>query len=140
MIALHPKYRRGPVGDPNAIALGGSSPSLGSVNANQQDIVINGLPASYAGLTTGSYLSFQYDSGRQAFHQVAQGANASAGGAASVSVVPAIRPGYSGGAPVKIVDPVVYAVIKPDSFRPARFLSGYASGITFDWRQTLGRP
>lgn len=133
---VRPRHRRGPVGDPNGTALGAASVTLGAVNANLRDITLNGLPANYAGLQSGSYLSFAYQ-GIMGFHQVVVGATATGLGVATVEVIPALRPGYAINVAVALELPHLIAVIKSGSFRPIEHRAGVSLGFSFDWRQTL---
>lgn len=130
--------RKGVAFDPLGTILGGSTPQVSSVAANNLDIDISGLPIGYE-LQAGDRLSFEYGTpARFALHEVVVGGVADAGGNASgIEVNPPIRPGISTPVSVNLVDAACKAVMTPDSLREPSFEAMLTTGWSFNWRQSL---
>jgi len=104
-------------------------------------IGLKGLPAGYAGLGRGSYLSFQYRSApeRHALHEIVE-LDVTADGAGDVAafqVNPPIRPGAAVDAEVRLIKPACKAIILPGSVQPGRETRFITEGMSFRWLQTL---
>jgi len=130
-----------PAKDAIGRVLGAASVTLSTVNANNRDIALAGLPSGYV-LTAGDMFSFSYLSSptRYALHRVVVGGAATTGGVASVEVTPPIRAGYTLGAAVALSKPQMLAKIVPGSYQPSTGSSGrLSSGLSFKITQSL-RP
>lgn len=128
----HAIPRKFPRNDPTGAILDGASVTLATVNANQRDLTLGGLPGGFQ-VAEGDYLSFQYGSDpvRYAFHQVVRRV------AQQIEVTPNIRPGYTIGAPVQLVRPYFKGIIVPNSTRLGNTGQTRTSGISFTLQQTL---
>lgn len=129
-----------PQNDPDGAILGASSVTLYSVNANQRDIQLSGLPVGYQ-LMAGDYLSFQYGTNpvRYAFHQVVTDL-VTAGGTTrtpAFEVVPNLRTGYTTGVVVQLIRPHFKGIVVPGSVSPGKSSRQFTSGVSFTVRQTL---
>ena len=139
-LAYDPR-KKYPQSDPLGVTLGGSAVILASVNANNRDIGLAGLPSRYV-LTKGDLLSFSYLSSptRYAMHRVVVGGAADAAGAISIEVTPPIRPGFTISTPVALGKPVMLAKIMPNSYKSSTGGAGkLSSGVSFTFSQSL-RP
>lgn len=126
----------GPRADPAGAVLGAATPTLTSVNANMRDIALGGLPIGYV-LSPGDFLSFDYG-GRQALHRCIGAAVANGSGQiAAIEVDPAIRPGWSASAPVRLINPRAKFKILPGQLTGAVWGPGPADPFAFVARQTL---
>lgn len=128
-----------PFADPTGSILGASTPTLGTVDANNVDIRISGLPNGYT-LTKGDMIAFTYLSGptRRALHRVVVGATAGGLGNADIQVVPPIRSGYTLGTAITLNKPLMKAKIVPGSYKPPSGSPGaLSSGASFEFMQTL---
>lgn len=134
-----PVHRAGPQADPFGAILGAASPVIHTLVAGNRELRISGLPVGYV-LTAGDYLSFAYASAptRYAFHQLVSGGVADGAGVTpAMEVTPHIRPGAVTGAAVVLVRPFFKAkIVAPATF--GEFRRVFASGISFDFVQTLG--
>lgn len=136
----HDVSRPRPRFDPDGAILGGASPTLHSVEANNRDIRIAGLPSGYQ-LRRYDYLAFSYGSNpvRRALHRVATPATAAGTGiTGAFEVSPTIRPGYASGAAVSLVRPACKAIVVPGSVDPGRRSATLTVGAGFRFIQTLG--
>lgn len=125
-----------PQADPGGTILGAATPVTGGFTTDRRDMQITGLPAGYV-LTPGDYLSFPHGTGLHAFHMVVTGATASAGGVATVEVVPPVRNPVPVSQPVALVNPVFRASIVPGSVRVGAHVPGVAQGAAFSVVQNL---
>lgn len=138
---VSPPYRRGPIADPNGAILGASTPQIHSLEGNNRELRIKGLPPGYV-LSAGDYLSFEYGTNplRYAFHQIVTGAAADGSGVTGqLEVFPVLRPGVVLDTPVKLVAPEFRAVIEetPEYGRMADLAT---NEVSFSFIQTLGGP
>lgn len=121
--------------------LGGATPTLTAVSASTREIQISGLPAAYR-IQRGDMIGWTYgsDPTRFALHRAASDVTASAGGVASlIEVSPNVRDGWTAGAAVTLYRPVCKAIVIPGSVQPGRRRSTITTGMSFRFRQTLGR-
>lgn len=135
---LSPSDYDGPQEDPGGAILGAATVTLNSVAANNRDVTFGGFPSGYH-LRRGDAFSFGYGSNpfRRAFHWiVTYNAFADSGGVLSAEVYPPIRPGWSTGATVELIKPVIKAVIR--SREPgAATRQIFHDGMSFSYIQTL---
>lgn len=114
--------------------------TIDTLPANGVEIRLGGLAPGYT-VRGGEFLSFQYGSSplRRALHQVVSGTfvAASDGRTAAMEVRPAIRPGATIGASVRLFKPRMAAVIVPGSIGWGASEGAATSGITFEIIQTL---
>lgn len=126
--------------DPTGGILGATLPTLQTVNGNQRDIILAGLPNGYK-LYPGDCISFEYGSNpvRYAFHQIVSGpVTANGSGVTPVfEVVPNLRPGYALDSDVRLISPRFKAIIKPGSVNMGSSESQRTDGISFSVIQTL---
>jgi hypothetical protein len=129
----------GPASDPSGTILGAASVVIATLNVNNRELTLSGLPAGYV-ITRGDYLSFIYGSSpvRYAMHQVVVGGTASGAGVSpSIEVTPYIRAGAATGATVTLVRPRFKAVLDPRTFNPSDGAQVLSSGLSFGVIQTL---
>lgn len=130
--------RIGPKADPDGTALASAAPQIASINANNRDIALSGLPAGFV-ISPGDMLSFAYGSSptRYALHRVVVGATANGSGTTGqFEVSPMIRTGASAGTNVTLVRPYCKAMMTgdPDYGTGGPLIS---NGASFDFIQTL---
>ncbi len=133
-----PAHRDGPQADPEGTLLGAATPQITSVNANNRDVTISGLPAAYV-LTEGDLVSFTYLASpvRFALHKVVTGAVANGSGVASVELMPPLRPGHAVPFTLRLLRPFCKAVIVSGSYQPPVYDRRGRATFSFDWQQTL---
>ena len=134
----HPLPFHFPQADPHGAGLDGYAPVLCSIEAGGRELSIAGLPGDYV-LSPGDFLSFAYGTNptRYGLHQVVTATIAnSAGLTPKVEVTPAVRQGANAGTAVTFVRPFIKAILLPPPSR--RFGPAVASGLSFDFVQTLG--
>lgn len=127
----------GPKYDPTGTILGAATPRINSINANNREMSLKGLPNGYK-LYGGDYLSFPYLSNptRNAFHQIIGNVTASAGGVTpEFEVTPNIRPGAALDAEVRVVNPYFKAIMLNSSIGTQ--VGNRREGMSFDVKQTL---
>ena len=132
----HDPRRTGPKADPTGALLGASTPVIGAATT-ARDLVITGLPNGYQ-ISRGDYIGFSYGSSptRYALHRAVTAPIAS-GGSVTVEVTPNIRPGWSTGAAVSLVQPVCKMILVPGGYNPGSGAGVITSGATFRAQQTL---
>lgn len=130
---------RFPAADPQGMILGGVSPMVAARGSTWTQMSIGGLPAGYQ-ISAGDHLSviFGGAAARRAYFEVVRGASVVAGVAGPISVVPPIPDGVQVGNAVQLLSPALKAKVVPKSYGGARRVPGrMATGLTFEWRQTL---
>ncbi len=127
----------GPQYDPDGSIIGSNTPTLLSVESNNREISIQGLPANYE-IRAGDLISFQYGSPTiYGFHRVVQGVTANGSGSTGVlEVSPPLQPGASVTDPVQLVKPYFKAKLQPGPSYGAAD-SGLSQGPSFSFVQTL---
>ena len=127
-----------PVSDPTGSILGASSPLLDTLNVNNRDLRISGLPAAYV-LKQGDYLGFSYGSGRRALHRVVPTTVTASGAGLTplFEVVPMIRPGAVVATAVTLIKPVIKATVDPGSVNRGVTGAWVTTGASFRFSQTL---
>lgn len=128
-----------PQSDPTGSILGSSVVKLTSVNANNREVSLSGLPPSYK-ITTGDFMSFAYGSGpvRYAMHQFVEDRTADVGGVISnVEVSSFVRPGAAPETDIRLVKPFFKAVVVPGSTNTGRSGQLVTEGLSFSVIQTL---
>lgn len=136
----HP-LREFPLAYPNGFAglTVSGSPFTGSavltdVNGTLDVITIGSLPVGFV-LSVGDMLSFPYASGGQSLHRVTEGAVASAGGVAAVTVEPQVPINWTDNAALLLTKAWCHAVIDAKSFDVAWQL-GRKAVVSFNAMQT----
>ncbi|MVO16857.1 hypothetical protein [Parasedimentitalea huanghaiensis] len=127
----------GPIADPDKSILGPAVPQIRSLDPNNRELTLKGLPSGYV-ISQGDLLGFTYGSNpvRYAFHRVATGGTADGLGVTpNIEVRPFIRPGAAVDAVVTLGDPVLKAKITGADYGASR--STISEGGSFDWTQTL---
>lgn len=132
------KRHAGPRMDPKGVILGASTPQIKSVNANNRQLVIKGLPIGYV-LSAGDYIAFAYGSNptRYALHDLAVGGTANSSGEVEVEVSNFIRSGAAADQDITLIKPSCKAVLVPGTIEPGSAPGRFHDGISFSWRQTL---
>jgi hypothetical protein len=132
--AWHPYRRYGlayPSGGP--LAFSGDC-TLAAIGVGLDTVTLSGLPAGYV-LSPGDLMSWQHAANSQALHRVVEGATASAGGGATVTVEPTVRPS-PGSTAVALVKAWCHAVVDPSSIE-VRWSVGRHATVRFAAVQTL---
>lgn len=125
-----PKARAFPYYDPAGAILGGATPEIAAVGADNKSLTIEGLPAFYQ-LRTGDFFSFQV-SGRHHLHQFAESGTASGAGVTpSLEVRPHFRPGVAAGLAVTLARPLCQMIIEPGTYEPGAHRGAMLSGLAF---------
>ena len=129
--------RPAPLADPTGAILGAAAPTINSLNANNRDVSLTGLPAGYV-LTRGDYLAFTY-SGVRALHRIVTNTVSAngAGTTAQFEVTPRLRPGASVGLAVTLVKASCKAVLVPGSVNKGRSRKTITREMAFRFSQTL---
>lgn len=128
-----------PKADPTGSILGGSSPQISSLNANNRELVIKLLPAGYV-ISPGDFLAFTYGSSptRYALHQVVVGSTANGSGVTgSIEVIPNIRTGAAVNAVITLKKPTAKFLIQPGGFDIGNADILFTTGVSFSFIQTL---
>ena len=131
--------RPAPRYDPTGAILGGAQPKISSVASNNRDLTIKDMPAGYV-IAPGDHISWRYGINpdyRYAFHRVVQGGVASGGGTVTVEVTPYIRTGALPDLDIKLINPMLKAVLVPRTVDTGKYSGRLVTGIKFGWRQTL---
>lgn len=133
-----PPYRAAPIADPDGRFIAGSSPQIATLPSGGTSLTLSGLPAGYQ-LTAGDFLSFERSvPARYELHRLVTGGTANTAGFSPVlQVVPALRPGVTVGAAVKLVNPVMRGRIVPGSLRMAARDLAIGAGPSFEVIQTM---
>ena len=130
--------RVGPKLDPTGSTLGASTVQINSLNVDNRQISLKGLPAAYV-ISVGDMLSFTYGSSptRYALHRVVEAATANGSGVTpQFEVTPLIRSGAAVDATVTLVKPVCKAVLLPEISYGETALT-YTQGMSLEFIQTL---
>jgi hypothetical protein len=130
--------RIGPRNDPAGTTIGSASPVIASVNADNRQLALNGLPAGYV-LSRGDMLSFSYLASptRYALHRVVETVTANGSGSTGqFEVTPLIRTGATVGAAVTLVRPFCKAVLRPSPDYGSS-VPLITDGASFEFVQTL---
>lgn len=113
-----------PRADPDGTLLGSATPTLDSVNINNRQIAIAGLPGGYT-LSRGDVFSFEYGptgQKRRAFHRFTETMVATSGGVISaIEVYPHIRTGAVGATPITLIKAAMRAKLVPGTYKPAGY-------------------
>ncbi|MFC6490905.1 hypothetical protein [Nitratireductor sp. GCM10026969] len=128
-----------PAADPDGSILGAALPAIATVNANNRDLAIGGLPAGYT-LTRGDMLAFDYgDPARRALHRIEDMAVVADGTGLTpeFEVRPRLRPGAEAGLAVMLVKPAAKMRIVPGSLQPSVADDFGTTAITFTAMQSI---
>jgi hypothetical protein len=137
-LLVYPIPRRAPQSDPNGIILGGSTVQINSLNGNNRELTLKGLPNAYA-LKAGDMIGWQYGSSptRYALHKLMSSGTANGSGVTgSIEIAPHIKAGAAVNTVVTLIKPLMKAVYVPGSFKPGRVQGMRRSGIGFTVIQT----
>lgn len=113
--------------------------TLTTVASDNLTATLATLPIGFT-FSRGDYVAFGYDSGRQALHRVSLGGTADGSGVAAVELRPFVRPGWSTGATVSLINPAAKMLIVPDSFdEQLQARSPVFASVSFEALQTLSK-
>jgi len=127
-----------PYDDPDGTTLGASTPTVHTMDSNNRDLRVQGLPAGYT-LQRGDLLTI-VQSNHLAMHQVMTGTVTADGTGLTplFEVTPHIRPVAAVSDAVKLAPAYCKAMIVPGSVKPAQHNPGLISdGVQFDFVQVL---
>lgn len=132
----HDPRRTGPKADPEGLGLAGFAPATSATTA--REVTITGLPVGYV-ISRGDYLGWSYGTNptRQALHRAVTAPVADGSGAATIEVVPNVRPGTTAGIAVTLIRPVCKMVLVPGSYESGAAARVFTAGATFRAQQTL---
>ncbi len=125
-----------PAADPDGSILSGSSPVIATLNANNRELTISGLPAGYV-LTEGDLIGWTYGASplRYTLHRIVTGGTANGSGVSpSIEVSPFIPNGVSTGAAVSLIRPPIKARLPQADYGAGR--SVISEGGSFQFIQT----
>ena len=123
--------RPGPKYDRDGSILGAAAVTVGSVNANRQDITFSGLPVGYE-LAVGDLVQITYTSGRIYLGEVVVG-----GDAGSATLEPHIPVGVSAGNVVTLHNPACLAIYDDGSYQPPVRSAVRDGEFSFSWVQKI---
>lgn len=120
-----------PQADPTGAILGASAVTISVLDADNKRMTLAGLPAAYK-LTSGDFLSFAFGGAANlyALHRIVNGAVA-AGGTAQIEVRPHIHPGTVTTTPVKLIKPMMKAIMVPGSYNYGEVRAQRVEGKSF---------
>lgn len=127
----------GPQGDPDGSLLGSNVVKIATLDANNREMTLKGLPSGYV-ISQGEFLSFEYGSNpvRFAFHRVVTGGAAGGNGVTPlIEVIPFIRQGAAVNAIVTLFKPTLKAKIMVADYGASS--ATISTGGTLNWMQTL---
>ncbi|WP_439523169.1 hypothetical protein [Marivita sp.] len=122
-----------PAADPGGLLIAGSSPQIATLNANNRELTLSGLPAGYV-LTPGDLIGWTYGASptRYAVHRIVTGGSANGSGVSpSLEVTPFIRQGVSAGASAALVRPPMKAKFPEASYGAGRAVVSEAGSFSF---------
>ena len=126
-----------PSADPGGLGVQSSTVRIASLNANNRELTLKGLPSGYV-ITAGDLMGWTYGASplRYALHRVVTGATANGSGVTgSIEVTPFIRQGAAVDAIVSLGKPVCKAQLVQADYGSGRSI--VTEGGTFDFIQTL---
>jgi hypothetical protein len=134
---LYDPSSRAPAGDPSGVVLGSATPQVDTLDANNREMKIKGLPVGYS-LRPGDMLTID-QTDHLALHQIVVGGVADGAGVTPlIEVVPHIRTGAEVNDDVFLAPAYCRAMIVPGSVRPATHEPGEISrGVAFEFVQVL---
>ncbi|PQA72230.1 hypothetical protein [Brucella oryzae] len=130
---LYAPQKAFPVKDPTGSIMGGSTPAIASVGANNKSLSVSGLPAGYQ-LSVGDLFAFDYGENpvRRNMHRLVEGVTATGGGTTSVvEVAPPFRPGVAVGLSLTFIKPAIKVKILPGSFDEGAAKDLFTDGMAF---------
>lgn len=127
-----------PVADPDGSLLGTSTVEINSLDGNNKELTLKGLPSGYV-LSAGDMLHFDFGTPtKRALHEIAVGGTANVSGVTgSLEVRPHIRPGAAVNAAVTLIKASARVKIVPDSFDPGMGKGMMTSGMGFKCWQVV---
>lgn len=133
-----PRYAY-PVADPDGSLLGAASVQINSVDTNNKEMTLKGLPAGYV-LSPGDCLHFDFGTpSKRALHMIVDGGTANGSGVTpAIEVRPHILPGATENAAVTLIKPSARVKIVPESFDPGTGRQIITQGMSFKCWQVTG--
>lgn len=128
-------WGRFPYSDPKGTILGSNTVTASGATAGSFTLNLTGLPAGYA-LTAGDRLSYTLG-GVWHLHEIVSDVSASGTGTATVTLLNPLRAGIPAAPTITLKKPRCTAKFVPGSMKSSSFEPGVASGVSFDWVQTL---
>lgn len=126
-----------PIADPTGSILGASNVQINSLNANNKELTLKGLPATFTN-SPGDVLAFDFGApSKRAVHRIVVGGTAAAGISPSLEVRPHILPGAAVNAVVTLIKPSARVKMIPGSFDPGTARQMMTSGMSFKCRQVF---
>ncbi len=126
-----------PISDPTGAILGSSTVQINSLNANNKEMTIKGLPSTFVN-SAGDMLSWDFGTPtKRAFHRIVVGGTATAGVSPSLEVRPHILPGAAVNAAVTLIKAAARVKIIPGSFDPGTARQMMTTGMSFKARQVI---
>ena len=127
-----------PIADPKGSILGASTVQINSLNINNVEMTLKGLPSGYT-LSPGDMLHFDFGMPvKRALHRIVVGGVASGAGISpSLVVRPHILPGAAEDAVVTLIRPSARVKMLPGSFNPGTARQMMTTGMGFKCRQVL---
>ena len=136
---VYDPFKAYPASDPGGVLLGGSTPSLHTIDADNKRIRVQGLPAGYQ-LALGDLLAFDYGSPAiRALHRVQEIAGIAADGSGVTplfEVRPHVRAGAATSDPVYLAKPAAIMRLLPGTVSVEA--SAGAKSISFEAVQVIG--
>lgn len=135
---VYDSRKPGPRRDPDGWGLTGSTPVIASLEGNNVEMALSGMPPGYV-LSPGDMLAFEYGSSptRYALHRLVSGATADVAGlTGDFEVTPPIRPGAATSAAVTLYKPACKAILAPGA-RYGEARPVITEGASFEWIQVL---
>lgn len=122
-----------PKSDPGGAILGASVVTILSLNVNNKQITLAGLPAGYT-LSAGDFVQFPFGPGGvlNAYHRIVQGGAANGSGQLEIELRPHVYAGTSTGATVTLKKPAARVKMIPGSYDSGLVRGQRVEGKKFD--------
>ncbi|RUW55618.1 hypothetical protein EOA32_00955 [Mesorhizobium sp. M1A.F.Ca.ET.072.01.1.1] len=122
-----------PMADPGGVILGANVVTILSLNANNKQITLTGLPIGYT-LSAGDFVQFPFGPGGvlNAYHRIVQGAVANGAGQAEIELRPHVYAGTSTGVTVTLKKPAARVKMIPGSYDSGLVRGQHVEGKKFD--------
>lgn len=126
-----------PKSDPNGSVMGGATPVISSIGANNKSFSISGLPSAYE-VSAGDRFSYVYNTSRVFYGEFSETKTAVSGSITSIEVRPHLRPGMVAGGEITLIKPALKAVLVGENPKvKVNREGGLHSSISFSFQQTL---
>jgi hypothetical protein len=122
-----------PIADPDGSVLGSATVTIFSINANNKQITLTGLPVGYT-LSVGDFIQFPFGPGGvlNAYHRIVQTVVADGSGHAEIELRPHVYSGTTTGVTVTLKKPAARVKIIPGSYDPGLVRGQRVEGKKFD--------